>query len=458
MNTIKNITFAQLQTLHEVSRKINSQLNLQKLLDEIMDLAVELLKAEKGLILFKNSANGEIEVQVARAIDKQALNSFIAMSRSIIEKVANEAKAVFLERFPGPKKKNAPKSFYEFDIMSVLCVPLQSRGQLIGVIYLDTTKPNHFFKKDDLFFLEAFANLAGIAVENAKSYQEVEKLNTNLEKLVDERTHELQQKHGELKDAYQDLKAAQLQLIRSEKMASLGMLVAGIAHEVNTPLGSIYSNNDVFLRCFKKLREDIETLLANSSTDTHRPGMIKALDTVENLAEVNKEACTRIMEIVKGLKNFSRLDEEEFKAVNIHEGIDSTLEIIQYLCENRIEIIKDYADLPHLRCKASQINQVFMNLFVNACQAIEGDGKIFIQTQLTDDTIDVAIKDTGVGIASENLEKVFDPGYTTKGVGVGTGLGLSIAYKIIEDHGGSIEVESELAKGSTFTIKLPLKN
>ena len=151
------------------------------------------------------------------------------------------------------------------------------------------------------------------------------------------------------------------------------------------------------------------------------------------------------------LKNFSRLDEEEFKAVNIHEGIDSTLEIIQYLCENRIEIIKDYADLPHLRCKANQINQVFMNLFVNACQAIEGDGKIFIQTQLKDDTIDVAINDTGVGIASENLEKVFDPGYTTKGVGVGTGLGLSIAYKIIEDHGGSIEVAITGAALRVFT-------
>lgn len=458
MNTIKNVTFAQLQTLHEVSRKINSQLNLQKLLDEIMDLAVELLKAEKGLILFKNSASGEIEVQVARAIEKQTLNSFIAMSRSVIEKVANEAKAVFFERVPDPVNTNVPKSFHKYNIKSVLCVPLSSRGQLIGVIYLDTTKPNHFFKEDDLFFLEAFANLAGIAVENAKSYQEVEKLNTNLEKIVDERTHELRQKHGELKDAYDDLKAAQLQLIRSEKMASLGMLVAGIAHEVNTPLGSIYSNNDIFLRSFKKLRENIETFIATSSTDTPRPGMIKAFETVEKLAEVNKEACIRIMEIVKGLKNFSRLDEEEFKAVNLHEGIDSTLEIIHHLCENRIEITKDYADLPHLSCKASQINQVFMNLVVNACQAIEGDGKIFIQTQLTDDTIDVAIKDTGVGIASANLDKVFDPGYTTKGVGVGTGLGLAIAYKIIEDHGGSIEVESELAKGSTFTIKLPLKN
>ena len=169
MNTIKNITFAQLQTLHEVSRKINSQLNLQKLLDEIMDLAVELLRAEKGLILFQNFTNGEIEVQVARAIDKRTLNSFIAMSRSVIEKVTNEAKAVFLERVPGPQNTNAPKSFHKYNIKSVLCVPLQSRGRHIGVIYLDTTKPNHFFKKDDLFFLEAFANLAGIAVENARS-------------------------------------------------------------------------------------------------------------------------------------------------------------------------------------------------------------------------------------------------------------------------------------------------
>ncbi len=141
--------------------------------------------------------------------------------------------------------------------------------------------------------------------------------------------------------------------------------------------------------------------------------------------------------------------------VNIHEGIDNTLEIIQHLYENCIEIIKQYAELPLLRCKASQLNQVFMTILVNACQAIEGEGKIFISTNFQDDTIHIIFKDTGVGIPSANLNKIFDPGFTTKGVGVGIGLGLSIAYKIIEDQGGSIEVESEVAKGSTVTIKLP---
>ncbi len=447
MSNIQNITFAQLQTLYEVSRQINSELNLQKLLDDIMDQAVDLLQAEKGLILFKNPTTKETEVRVARSIEKQNLGNFIAMSRSVVDQVSNSGKPVFLEKVPDPQNRDAPTSLHRYHIKSVLCVPLRIRERLVGVIYLDTTKPGHFFKQDDVFFLEAFANLAGISVENAKSYQEVEKL-------VDERTHELQQKHGELKAAYQDLKATQLQLIRSQNMASLGMLAAGIAHEVNTPLGSIYSNNDVSLRSFKKLREDIETLVPDASSP-HMASMIKALNTLEELAAVNNEACTRIMDIVKGLRNFSRLDEEEFKAVNLHEGIDSTLEIVHYLCENRIEIIQEYADLPALPCKASQINQVFMNLIVNACQAIEGDGKIIIRTHLHDAAIQVEIQDTGRGIPSKDLEKIFDPGFTTKGVGVGTGLGLSIAYKIIEDHGGSIDVESDLDKGSTFTLKLP---
>lgn len=440
-----NVTFAQLQTLYDVSRQINSELNLKKLLDDIMDQAVDLLRAEKGLILFKNNKTKETEVRVARSIDKQNLGSYIEMSRSVVKKVLNDGKTVHLEKVPRPMTTDKAVSLYTFKIKSVLCVPLRNRERLIGVIYLDTTKPGHFFTQDDVFFLEAFANLSGIAIENAKSYQEIEKL-------VEERTHELQQKHGDLKDAYRELKKTQMQLIQAEKMASLGMLVAGIVHEINTPLSSIYSNNDVSLRSFKRIKNDIKTHFSNSSSP-HMEGMIQKLNKVENLATVNTEACTRIMEIIKGLKNFARLDEEELKEVDLHEGIESTLEILQYLWEDRIKIIKDYADIPHIRCKARQVNQVFMNLLANACQAIEGDGKIFIQTQLKDSSIQVTIKDTGKGIASEYLEKIFDPGFTTKGVGVGTGLGLSIAYNIIKDHGGTITVESEINKGSTFTIK-----
>ena len=456
MDKITNISFEQLQTLHEVSRKINSQLNLQKLLDEIMDLAVALVKAEKGLILFQNEATGEMDVQVARAPDKRTIENLVAMSRSTIQKVADEGQPVFLEKVPGIPDENVSSSLHRYQIKSVLCVPLRTRDRLIGVIYLDTTQSNHFFKMDDLFFLDAFANLAGIAVENAKSYQEVEELNKNLEKLVDERTHELRQKHKELETAYQELKSTQLQLIRSEKMASLGMLVAGIAHEVNNPLGSIHSNTDLFLRSYKKLNDRVGELLAGAS-DEQGSEVTKILSAMEDLANVNKEACTRIMKVVKTLKNFARIDEVETVVVNIHEGIDSTLDILRHMYKGRIEIIKEYGDLPKQRCVASQLNQVFMNVLVNACQAIEGEGKICIRTYLKDATIHVAISDTGTGIPPENLNKIFDPGFTTKGVGVGTGLGLSISYKIIEDHDGTIEVKSELGKGSTFTIILPHK-
>jgi signal transduction histidine kinase len=453
MERLTNITFEQLQTLHEVSRKINSQLNLPKLLDEIMDLAVALLEAEKGLILFRNEETGELEVQVARAPDKSTIENLIAMSRSTIHRVVEEGNPVFLGKVPSAPEDAEPTSLHRFQIKSVLCVPLRTRESLVGAIYLDTTRPDHFFRQDDLFFLEAFANLAGIAVENARSYQEVELLNKNLEKLVDERTQELRQKHKELKTAYQELKSTQLQLIRSEKMASLGMLVAGIAHEVNNPLGSISSNTDLFLRSHQKLKDQIDSLL-NDISGKHPSEVSRLLNTMEDLATINKEACTRIMGIVKTMKNFARLDEMEVKSVDIHEGIDSTLEILSHLHREHIEIKKEYGDLPLLRCKASQLNQVFMNILLNAIQSIEEKGTITIRTYLEDDAIHVEIDDTGAGIPSENLEKIFDPGFTTKGVGVGTGLGLSIAYKIIEDHGGEIGVKSEPGRGSRFTIKL----
>lgn len=457
MEKISNVSFEQLQTLHEVSRKINSQLNFQKLLDEIMDLAVALLHAEKGLILFKDEESHKMDVQVARAPTKRTIENLIAMSRSTINRVVEKGDPVFLGKIASaPDESASSSSLRRFQIKSVLCVPLRIREHLIGVIYLDTTQPDRLFRKEDLFFLEAFANLAGIAIENARSYEKVESMNLNLERLVDQRTQELQDKHGELKDAYQELESTQLQLIRSEKMASLGMLVAGIAHEVNSPLGSINSNTDLFLRSYKKLRENVNALMKDTSTKKSSDAA-KILTTLENLANVNKDSCAQIMEIVKTMKNFARLDEVEIKAVDIHEGIDSTLDILQHLHKDNIEIIREYGDLPPLCCKASQLNEVFMNIFVNAIQAIEDKGTITIRTSLKKNTIHMEISDTGTGILPENLEKIFDPGFTTKGVGVGTGLGLSLVYKIIEDHGGSIEVKSELGKGSKFTISLPQK-
>lgn len=437
MKTDSNITYAQLVTLYDVGSKINSQLNLQKLLDEIMDSAIELLHAEKGLILFRNEESGDLEVEVARQMDKRSIDNVVALSSSIIKKVEKEGKSVLLQRVPDIQTEDVGTSLARYKIKSVICVPLRSMDRLIGTIYLDTTDSTCFFKETDLAFLEGFANLAGIAIQNAKTYKEIQSLNENLEQKVEERTRELRE--------------AQIQLIHSEKMASLGMLVAGVAHEINTPMGSITSNNDMFQRGFAKLREYLEHMSSEPPDD-----VIKRMQVLEKLANVNEMACCRITNIVNSLRNFARLDEGEFQTVDIHEGIDSTLSLIEHLSRDRITFIKKYGDIKKVSCYANQLNQVFMNILVNACQAIQDKGHVTIKTSAVGECILIEISDTGVGIAADKINKIFDPGFTTKGVGVGTGLGLSISYKIMEMHNGSIAVESEVGKGTTFTLKLPV--
>ena len=447
-----NITFDQLITLFEVSRKINSQLNFQKLLDEIMDLAINILQAEKGLLLLKEEDSDELTVQVARLMDQRRMDEIVAVSRSIIKKVEGEMKPILLQRVPDTTGVSENTSLIRYKIKSVICVPLSSKDKLIGTIYLDTTQAEHFFKPADLSFLEGFANLAAIAIENARSYQEIEKLNTNLESQVEKRTEQLKDKNEELITAYDELKDAQMQLLRSEKMASLGMLVAGIAHEINTPLAAINSNTDMFIRSFEKLRIKL------GSPDGDPRDALTTICVMENLANVNLTACQRLDGIVKTLKNFARLDEEDFKLVDIQEGLDSTLELTAHLSRNRIKVIKEYGDIPKIRCYANQLNQVFMNLIVNACQAIDRNGTLTIRTRASVSQVHVEISDTGSGIDPKHLSKIFDPGFTTKGVGVGTGLGLSISYKIMQEHAGSIDVESKKGKGTTFTVNIPIEN
>ena len=238
------------------------------------------------------------------------------------------------------------------------------------------------------------------------------------------------------------------QLVQSEKMAALGLLVAGVAHEINTPMGAINSNNDILTRAVAKIRK-----LLGPTPDKE---VGRLLVILEEVCGNNQVATERIMMIVRTLKNFARLDEAERKKVNIHEGIESTLTLLQHQLKNRIRVVKSFGKLPDLECFPNQLNQVFMNILVNAAQAIKGNGEIRIKTWREAGTVNIAISDTGVGIPSEHLSKIFDPGFTTKGVGLGTGLGLSICYKIIQDHHGRIEAESS-NQGTTFTITLPLK-
>ncbi len=259
----------------------------------------------------------------------------------------------------------------------------------------------------------------------------------------------------ELEEVNRQMQQAQAHLLRSEKMASLGQLVAGIAHEINTPVGSINSNNDILIRSVSKMREFFNCAQCPVEV-RENPDVVKLMRVLEEINQNNRIACDRIINIVSSLRNFARLDEAERKRVNIHEGLDGSLVLVHHQLKNRIEIVKDYGTLPEIECFPNQLNQVFMNLLVNAAQAIPGRGTISIKTLHLGNEVQVKISDTGVGIPRENMRKIFDPGFTTKGVGVGTGLGLSICYKIIQDHRGRIAVESEVGRGTTFTITLPV--
>jgi len=257
----------------------------------------------------------------------------------------------------------------------------------------------------------------------------------------------------ELAQANREVNRAQAQLMQAEKMAALGKLVAGIAHEINTPLGAIHSMQDTLVRAVEKLRSAVER---DFPSCRQHPAMMQAFQVLQDAHRVIETGTRRVTDIVRGLRNFARLDEAERKEADIHGCLEDALLLIHHDLKNRVQVVKEYGELPPVLCYPGRLNQVFLNLLNNAQQAIGGEGVIHIATHRQGGEVCVAIRDSGVGIPPADLPRIFDPGFTTKGVGVGTGLGLSICYQIVQDHGGRIEVESQPGQGSTFTVTLPL--
>lgn len=263
----------------------------------------------------------------------------------------------------------------------------------------------------------------------------------------------LAEKNRDLEQTLSKLQEAQQQLIMQEKMASLGNLVAGVAHEINNPIGAINSAANTSARSIEIVRAAVEKH-ADALADEKR--LNRALEVLGRNNEVAVMASERIVRIVRSLRNFARLDEAEFQSADLHEGLDSTLTLLDHVIKNRIEVIRDYGDLPQINCFANQLNQVFMNIINNAAQAIDGPGVITLRTRRDGDEVIIEVEDTGKGIKPEHIKRIFDPGFTTKGVGVGTGLGLSICYNIVRQHRGRIKAESEVGKGTTIQIVLPV--
>ncbi len=258
----------------------------------------------------------------------------------------------------------------------------------------------------------------------------------------------------DLAQTNETLRETQSQLVQSEKMAALGSLVAGIAHEINTPIGAVGSMYDTLFRTLAKLKDTLESRFPKEFEQI--PNLKTTYDIINDSAKVIKSGTDRVTNIVRRLKSFARLDEAEIKEVDIHEGLEDTLTLIHHELKHNIEVKKNYGDIPLISCFPGQLNQVFLNLFINSKQAIKGKGIIQISTEVKNNMVHIAVKDNGSGIAKESLNKIFDPGFTTKGRGVGAGLGLSICYQIIQAHRGEIKVESVLGRGTTFTIILPM--
>jgi signal transduction histidine kinase len=287
---------------------------------------------------------------------------------------------------------------------------------------------------------------------------------------VEKRDRELNSQLHQLQQALHDLKTTQTQLIQAEKMSSLGMMMAGIAHEINNPVNFIYGNlchADRYTKDLLKLIETYQQEYPNTSDriqDCIEEIELEFLaEDLEKLLSSMKMGTERIQQIVLSMRNFSRLDEADMKPVDIHEGINSTLLILNSKLKNSITLIKSYGKLPLVECYPSQLNQVFMNIIANAADALLGnpilrDKQIKIATEVVGKThVVVKIKDNGTGIDPGVVKRLFDPFFTTKPVGKGTGLGLSISYQIIEKHRGKIEIKSALGEGAEFAIYLPVK-
>ena len=397
--------------INKVSNTIRESMDISKILQSALSELASMFGAFKAY--YASSDGGKFKVEEIYGRKRLSKNDLISFDDKTFHTIQDMKISVthVLKEYVDAKPFKQP-------IMRVI-VPVFHLQKLVGVIVLLSYQKREM--SEELEILEAISFQLGNAIIRAELYQK------NIQTVK------------ELKHTLKELKDTQLQLINSEKMASLGQLVAGVAHEINTPVASIKSNNGLLAKLIPQITDP------------------EIADIMQEINQIDNEAIQRISNMVYSLKKFVRLDEAELQEADINKELDLTLDLIRHETKNRIEIVKNYGNLPLIRCYPNMLNQVFTNILINACQAIEGKGTITISTNYQGETLTVSIKDTGKGISKDEISKIFTVGYTTKGVGVGTGLGLAICSKIIEKHKGEIIVNSEVGKGSEFIITIHSK-
>ena len=453
---------------------ISSEMMLSALLDRMLGILVENAGAERGFLLLAHDESLRVEAasgaetSLAGRAEPTPLAQCDELPVGVVQYVARTGSEVVLTDAAAEGMFQTDPYVCQQQVRAVLCVPLVSQGKQLGVVYLDNNLTSGAFTAERLEVVRLLCAQAAISIENARLYGELEHSNLQLadysrtlEQKVEERTHDLADKNEQLNTSLRKQQQMQQQLVISEKMASLGNLVAGVAHEINTPIGAMASSTDTSRRAVDKL----EIALGKTDGPPLDDRRVKRLlEMLRSNLEVMDTGSGRVTRIVHTLRNFARLDEAERKRADLHEGIDSTLTLVGHRLKDGITVVKEYGDVEPIYCYPNQLNQVFMNLLVNAVDAIEGlpagpaettNRRITITTWARDEMAHVRIADTGPGIPDHLVAHIFDPGFTTKGVGVGTGLGLSICFNIVQKHQGTLNVDSQEGEGTAFTLTLP---
>lgn len=391
--------------LNNISNIIRSSIDTSV----ILELALKELSGLFGAFRAYYAEAHDSKFVVKESLSKKGINNIISFDKGVNESIKNGKVSCVTCR----KEYNEAEPFKE-NVQRII-LPVYHLNSLIGVIVLSTKQKVKL--EDTLKVLEDVSSQLGNAIIQSELYKKNEQMVKDLRK------------------ALKELKATQLQLINSAKMASLGQLVAGVAHEINTPLAAIKSNNEISRKILKQLNDkELSELLQETNA-------------------IDKEAIDRINLLVVSLRKYVRLDEADLQEADINQELDLTLELLRHQTKNRIEIVKHYGKIPPVKCYPNMLNQVFTNILQNAIHSIKDKGTISIDTDFKKKNLVVKIKDTGCGI--KEPDKIFDLGYTTKGVGVGTGMGLAISQKIIEKHKGKIDVKTKINRGSEFCITIP---
>jgi signal transduction histidine kinase len=455
--------FAWICALYELGQRAANGADPQSVRQDILEHIVRGFDAESGSIaLIAEGSEDQLELAAGTDLPPGLIGSPLVRGTGVFGHVVATGQPVLVNGDAAetglPLRRNESR---QRATHSAMCWPLFIAGKTIGAVAVNRAPDRPRYTVADLDGGQALISLLALVMANHRMHVEREN-----------RIHELSTLNATMQRMNTMLEDAQNQVIQSDKLASIGQIAAGVAHEINNPVGYVLSNVGTLESYVGSLFELVDTCVdaAEGSAESRSASLARARgqrsqtdveflrEDIRSLLAESRDGLLRVKRIVQDLKDFSRGGATEaWERVDLHAALDSTLNIVRNELKHKVRIERRYGAVPEIECLPSRLNQVFLNLIVNAGQAIGGQGTVTLTTGSTADEAWLSVEDTGCGIAPDHMNRIFEPFFTTKPVGQGTGLGLSVSYSIVRKHGGRIDVESELGQGTRFTVRLPVR-